>query len=129
MVVLGADPHRFPPLYGFFYNKHMFYDNKTFQVEIWKMVLTNVFLFQFPVIRCPINESDKKTGKGKSKKIPRTAYSGAPLEAPLAPRLGKGKTSLLRGLNFGATELKGAISSQKEREGYPASRGNIFAVV
>jgi len=59
------------------------------------MVRTNVFFFQFPVIRCPINESDQKTGKGKSKKIARTAYSGAPLEAPLAPRLGKGKTSLL----------------------------------
>ena len=31
--------------------------NRTFQVKIWKMVWTKVFFFQFPGIRCRLNES------------------------------------------------------------------------
>ena len=36
----------------------------------------------------PVNESDQKPGKGKSKKILRGASPGAPIKAPSAPSLG-----------------------------------------
>ena len=68
--------HRFTEIGQVFHNKHIFNNNsRTFQVEIWKMVCTNVFFFQFTGIR-------QKPGKGsfrklKSKKIPGGA-SGLP---------------------------------------------------
>ena len=54
-------------------------NNRTFKVEIWKMVWTNVFFFQFLGIR-------QKPGKGnfrdlKSQNIIRGAWPRAPLEA------------------------------------------------
>ena len=54
-----------------FHNKHIFNNNnnnnnnnnkRTFQVEIWKMVRTNVFFFQFPGILCPLNGSETQKG-------------------------------------------------------------------
>ena len=68
--------HRFTEIGQVFHNKHIFNNNsRTFQVEIWKMVCTNVFFFQFPGSR-------QKPGKGsfrklKPKKIPGGA-SGLP---------------------------------------------------
>ena len=62
--------HRFTEIGQVFHNKHIFNNNnsRNFQVEIWKMVCTNFFSFQFPGIR-------QKPGKGnfrelKPKKIP-----------------------------------------------------------
>ena len=44
--------HRFTEIGQIFHNKHIFNNNsRTFQVEIWKKVWTNVFFFQFLGIR------------------------------------------------------------------------------
>ena len=96
-VQTGADPHRFPPFYGNrsgFHNEHIFNNSsRTFQLEIWKMVWTNVFFFQFPGIT-------QKPGKGnfrelKPRKIPGGA-SGLPQKlAPLAPGLGNRSAFIL----------------------------------
>ena len=60
----GTDPHRFPPFYGNrsdFFIRNLFLIIRTFQVEIWKMVWTNVFFFQFLEIWClPANESETR---------------------------------------------------------------------
>ena len=37
--------HRFTEIGQIFHNKHTFNNNKTSQVEIWKMFWTNVFFF------------------------------------------------------------------------------------
>ena len=73
--------HRFTEIGQIFHNKHIFNNNnnRTFKVEIWKMVWTNVFFFQFLGIR-------QKPGKGnfrdlKSQNTPRGACPRAPLEA------------------------------------------------
>ena len=86
--------HRFTEIGQVFHNKHIFNNNsRTFQVEIWKMVWTNVFFFQFPGSR-------QKPGKGsfrklKPKKIPGGA-SGLPYKlAPSAPRLGNRSVFIL----------------------------------
>ena len=64
--------HRFTEIGQVCHNKYIFNNNRrTFQVEIWKMVCTNVFFFQLSGIR-------QKPGKGnfrelKPEKIPRGA--------------------------------------------------------
>ena len=83
-VQIHTDFHHFTEISQLFHNKHIFNNNGTFQVEIWKMVRTNVFFLQFPVIRCP--SMNQKSGKGnfresKSKKIHRGACPQGPLEA------------------------------------------------
>ena len=68
-----------------FHNKHIFNNNNniTFKVEIWKMVWTNVFFFQFPGILCPLNGSETQRGNF------RVHVRGLPSElAPSAPPLG-----------------------------------------
>ena len=72
---------RFMEIGQIFHNKHIFNNNnnRTFKVEIWKMVWTNAFFFQFLGIR-------QKPGKEnfrdlKSQNIPRGACPRAPLEA------------------------------------------------
>ena len=73
--------HRLTEIGQIFHNKDIFNNNnnRTFKVEIWKMVWTNVFFFQFLGIR-------QKPGKGnfrdlKFQNIPRGACPRAPLEA------------------------------------------------
>ena len=44
-VLIHTGFHRFTEIGQIFYNKHTFNNNKTSQVEIWKMVWTNVFFF------------------------------------------------------------------------------------
>ena len=58
--------------------------NRTFQVEIWKMVCTNVFFSNFRALDAP--SMNQKPGKEnfrelESKKLPRAAWPRAPLEA------------------------------------------------
>ena len=75
-----ADPHQFPSFYrnqSAFHNKHIFNNNRTFQVEIWKM-----FSFSnFGALDAP--SMNQKPGKGnfrelKSKKNPRGACPQVP---------------------------------------------------
>ena len=86
--------HRFTEIGQVFHNKYIFNNNRrTFQVEIWKMVCTNVFFFQFTGIR-------KKPGKGnfrelKPKKIPGGASGLLQKLAPSAPRLGNRSVFIL----------------------------------
>ena len=49
--------HRFTGISQIF---HYIFNTRTFHVEIWKIVYTNVFFFQFQGIRCPINESETR---------------------------------------------------------------------
>ena len=86
--------HRFTEIGQVFHNKYIFNNScRTFQVEIWKMVWTNVFFFQFPGIR-------QKPGKGnfrelKPQKIPGGA-SGLPQRLDSsAPRLGNRSVFIL----------------------------------
>ena len=59
-VRIRTDFHHFTEISQLFHNKHIFNNNKIFQVQIWKMVGTNVFFLQFPGIRCPLNESETR---------------------------------------------------------------------
>ena len=79
-----------------FFIRNLFLIKRTFQVEIWKMVWTNVFFFQFLGIFCPSPPTpppppppypmNQKPGKANfrelvSKKIPGGACPRATLEA------------------------------------------------
>ena len=68
--------HRFMEISQVFHNKHIFNNNsRTFQVEIWKMVCTNVFFFQFPGSR-------QKPGKGNFRELKPKKFSGVHLGSP-----------------------------------------------
>ena len=71
-----------------FFIRNLFLTIRTFQVEIWKMVWTNVFFFQFLEIWCPSSPPSMNQKPGKAnfrelvyKKIPGGACPRAPLEA------------------------------------------------
>ena len=74
--------HRFTEIGQVFHNKHIFNNNsRTFQVEIWKMVCTNVFFYQFPGSR-------QKPGKGNFRELKPKKFSGVHPGSPrsLLPR-------------------------------------------
>ena len=65
--------HPFTEIGQIFHNKYVFNNNRTFQVEIWKIVWTklyNVIFFQFLSIRCTLNKSETWE-RELPKKIPR----------------------------------------------------------
>ena len=70
-----------------FHDKYIFNNDRTFQVEICKMVWTNILFFQFLSIRCALNKSETWE-RELPKKIPRVTFPRAPLEAcSLSPSL------------------------------------------
>ena len=69
--------HRFTEIGQVFHNKYIFNNScRTFQVEIWKMVWTNVFFFQFTGIR-------QKPGKGNFRELKPKKNSRGCIRAPL----------------------------------------------
>ena len=68
--------HRLTEIGQVFHNKHIFNNNsRTFQVEIWKMVCTNVFFSQFTGIR-------QKPGKGNFRELQPRKIPGGASELP-----------------------------------------------
>ena len=64
-----------------FHVKYVFSNNRTFQVEIWKMVETNVLFFQFLSIRCSLNTSETRERELIPNKIPGVTFPRPPLQA------------------------------------------------
>ena len=50
--------HPFTKIGQIFHDKYIFNNDRTFQVEICKMVWTNILFFQFLSIRCALNKSE-----------------------------------------------------------------------
>ena len=73
--------HPFTEIGQIFHDKYVFNNNRTFQVEIWKMVWTNVLFFQFLSIRCSLNNSETRERELIPNKIPGVTFPRPPLQA------------------------------------------------